>query len=327
MKTNDYKILEDRRELTPEQVTAGMNFGMIQKKVVAPKSISLNTMIIAGIGTVAIVSAIFIYRAFSSESEIKKEEPVIPHNTVIPAQGRNDSSDTVIEKENVADTVKEKILVNGSHAEIKQDEKTVDEEFEIIESAKPVRSLSFQRLPYADVEAAIEIKDSVYGPVNVSKGYGEHLEYSDKNNARYKEMNSAWFKFTIKRDTLLTFHIVPTLGTDDYDFALFKCNTGDCERALRANKINPLRVCFSWNSSKNHNTGLSNMAKDTLFEEEFINGEKQGKTYVSALKVKACDTYYLMVTNNLRVQKNQDPEGFMIYFYNYLPKRKANKYK
>jgi len=322
---NNYKIIEDRPELTTEQVMAGMSFGVIQKKIPASKTGSLNTFIAAGIGVAVIVSAVFIYRSFSTRPNTKKQQPLIQNSAEIPAQGRNDSSDAVVTKEK--EIVHEKKLVDTFKIEKKQDLKIVEEKIEVVEEVKPTRSLSFQRLSNADAQYAIEIKDSVFGPVNVSKGNGEYFEYSDKNNSRYKEMNSVWFKFTIKRDTLLTFHIVPTLGTDDYDFALFKCNGGDCERNLRANKIKPERVCFSWNSSKNHNTGLSNVAKDTLFEEAFANGEKQGKTYASALRVKAGDSFYLMVTNNLRVQKNQDPEGFMIYFYNYLPKRKANKYK
>ncbi len=326
MKMDNYKILEDRSELTPEQVAAGMSFSMVQKKVFTPKTASLKITIISAVVTVAVVSGIFIYRASSLQSKNIKDQPVI--NDTIKENKIIINTDTILPELKGAEKIPEKKRTNdSSYALVRQEEKVVIEEVENTEEIKPVHSLSFQRLSNADSENAIEIKDSIYGPVNVSKGYGEYFEYGVKTNLFYSEMNSAWFKFTIKRDTLLTFHIVPTLGTDDYDFALFKYTSGSCERALKTNKLKPERICFSWNSSQNKNTGLSNMAKDTLFEQTFANGEKQGKTYAAALKVKAGEIFYLMVTNNLRVQKNQDPEGFMIYFYNYLPKNKANKYK
>ncbi|MBL7918323.1 MAG: hypothetical protein JNM96_07980 [Bacteroidia bacterium] len=127
----------------------------------------------------------------------------------------------------------------------------------------------------------------------------------------------------MKKDTLLTFHIVPKLKTDDYNIALFKCSGPSCMNEIARNKIKPIRVCFSWNTSHNCNTGLSSKQKDTTYMAQGI-GVNVGPTYASALKVKAGETYYLLV--NANSVNLQDPEGFTIYFYNYLPKNKTNTY-
>ncbi|MBA2611219.1 MAG: hypothetical protein H0U95_04555 [Bacteroidetes bacterium] len=321
MKANNYKIVENRADLTAEQVVAGMGFSVIQKKSSISAKNTLNTTIITGLAVVAIIAGFVIYNSIASKPKQKNIQPIIS-DTLRSIDTNRVVNEIKISYEIVNNQITEAKVRNVIDETIINDKVIKDEPEETL---KPTRSLSFQRLANADAQYAIEIKDSVYGPVNVSKGYGEYNDvFFDKANPKVKEVNSAWFKFKVTKDTLLTFHIVPTLGTDDYDFILYKCVDKDCNPAIR-NK--PLRVCFAWNSSMNPNTGLSNSAKDTTYEGIFANGEKQGKTYASVLKVKSGETYYLMVTNNLRIQKNQDPEGFMLYFYNYLPKKKANKYK
>src|SRR5688572_5275229 len=75
----------------------------------------------------------------------------------------------------------------------------------------------------SDFNTAVEIKDSIFGPINVTQGYGKKMEYRHKDDYYMSEENSAWFKFTIDYDTLLIFDLVPKDPRDDYDFILFKC--------------------------------------------------------------------------------------------------------
>lgn len=168
-----------------------------------------------------------------------------------------------------------------------------------------------------DFENAIEIRDSVFGPTNVSIGYGKELEFSSTIHPDMKEENSAWFKFTISRTGTLTMDIVPQ-HSEDYDFILFKCSDENCINELKQNKLIPERICFSIKGLKNSPTGLSEYATDTLVS------WGRGTGYAKAVSVKAGETYYLMVTNPLLVNHSQyfGPGGFTIYFYNNWPKKK-----
>lgn len=171
------------------------------------------------------------------------------------------------------------------------------------------------KLPNADMKNAIEIQDSIVGPVNVSKGYGALREF--RESSFIEESNSAWFKLNINHDTILTFDIVPIDNLDDYDFAIFKCPDGNCINDIRSNKIKPDRCCYSYCISKEGVTGLSRYTTNTNI------GAGSGPAYVSGIPVKAGETYYLLVdfAENY-IRDGQQPLGFTIYFYNYWPKRK-----
>lgn len=168
-----------------------------------------------------------------------------------------------------------------------------------------------------DHSKAIEINDSIVGPYDVSTGYGKELEFKLDNFV--KEENSIWFKFIMLHDTVLTFDIVPIDSLDDYDFMLFKCNSNNQFDSIRMRKKIPERICFSVNTSKNSSTGLSE------FTNKKIIGAGDGLAYVEALRVKQGETYFLMVTmsEQYRKMKSTFSKGFMIYFYNYWPKKKA----
>lgn len=168
-----------------------------------------------------------------------------------------------------------------------------------------------------DHSKAIEITDSIVGPYDVFKGYGKELEFKLDNFV--KEENSIWFKFTMLKDTLLTFDIVPLDSTDDYDFILFKCNLDSQFDSIRMRKKVPERICFSVNSSKNSSTGLSEFANKKII------GAGDGLAYVEALQVKQGESYFLMVTmsEQYRKMKSVFSKGFVIYFYNYWPKKKS----
>lgn len=175
--------------------------------------------------------------------------------------------------------------------------------------------IPFKKQKNADAEFAIEIQDSIYGPTNVSFKYGYIKEFQADNFIN--EENSAWFKFSFDRDTTLTFDIVPENGIDDYDFALFKCLDNNCITSIKYSKIPPIRVCYSFNASKNSSTGLSEYAIETNV------GAGNGPAYVPVLQVKTGETYYLLINYaDDYLKREKEPKGFTIYFYNYWPKKK-----
>jgi flagellar motor protein MotB len=160
-----------------------------------------------------------------------------------------------------------------------------------------------------DFATAEEIHDSIVGPVNVTYGFGKQKDFSISEV--YNERNSAWFKFTIDIDTVLTFDIVPNDPKADYDFILFKCLKPDCINDIRSSKVKPDRWCFSVNYDKNGSTGLSDVSLDTYL------GAGPGLGYVSGLDIKAGETIYLMVN----WPYDGISKGFTIYFYNYWPNK------
>jgi hypothetical protein len=329
MEIKNYKLIENRPELTQEQVMLGINFGAIKKNISISKKHSFNNLFISVLTVcVIIILGIIIYdkRTKPNSQTDKKMISDTTTEKILPPKLTEEIISVEMQQrkeQKKLDTTKN-ILKSDSEARKVEIE---NEEMEAPNDIKPIKAVPFIERSNADAQYAIAIKDSIYGPTNVSRGYGDLREYEDKSNPKNKETNSAWFKFTIKRDTLLTFHIVPTLATDNFDFVLFKgTNNYDFFKDLRLDKIKPERISFSWNSTVNKNTGLSNSAKDTTFDLEAFYGGKSGKTYAPGLKVKAGETYYLMITNSMSVQK-QDPDGFMIYFYSYLPRNKKNLYK
>jgi len=186
---------------------------------------------------------------------------------------------------------------------------------------------TLKKLPNEDASGAIEITDSIFGPVNVSSGYGKIQELEEGQYSNMIEHSSAWFKFTMAVDTLLTFDIVPLDSLDDYDFTLLKCTRGDCA-GNGPKKLQMIRQCYSVCYSKSGMTGISRYTGNMKI------GPGDGPAYVSAVPVKAGEIYYLVVDND--VERNgryadengrlrtasKIPAGFTIYFYNYCPKRK-----
>ena len=323
MKAGNYKIIKDRL-LSPTEIAKGMDFEQALKRSIRIKSSFLGKNIFAGVLIISSILLTFflINRTTSKKlvvgkmkSDVKKKAPI----NSVEKETKQLGEVKIRPNKFTKDTARA--------VEIKQEMENDNELPEIVDNEK-VRIVPFKIRGYADAESAITIKDSIYGPTNVSMGRGDLCEYMDPKNPKATEKNSAWFKFTIKKDTLLTFHIVPTLKTDDYDFTLFKCDNYTCLSEIKQGKLKPVRYCFSWNTTVNINTGLSNKHKDTTFQAwEHIDRSKYGKTYSSALHVKAGETYYLMVNISNTETQNKEPEGFMIYFYNYLPKAKANTYK
>jgi hypothetical protein len=314
----NYKIFEERLELTKEQISEGMNFNSVLKTASTPGifksgvSVTSKMLVILGVTSI-IASTILLIMLFASRTKpnlIQKQNHTIDTTTFAISPLVSDS--LVPKKE-----AKHELLSNSDKkAGLTRDSNLNEIKTNSSEIVIERISLPFEKLINADSRYAILIKDSIYGPTNVSLGYGTYKEYKEKTDLRLSEQNSAWFKFTIKKDTLLTFHIVPQLGTDDYDFVLYK---------VLDDKLEMVRSCFSYNTTLNKNTGLSNSNMDTTYHAKTWGGTPQGKTYAQALKVKANETYYLMINNSMGT--GQDPSGFTIYFYNYLPKNKANRYQ
>jgi hypothetical protein len=320
MEKKNYKIIENRADLSNEQIVLATSFVFVLGKVSSPKGFPFATLVIGGLAAAAIVAGLFVY---------------INSEKAQPTQSTTPAIDTVINIEKEEKPITASILKTQPPAlkapgKIGKDtgNKLIPVNADVIEVGETDKDVSpalpFTAKPYADIRNAISIKDSIYGPVNVSRGYGDYKEYIVPGNIRATESNSAWFTFRILRDTLLTFHIVPNLKTDDYDFDLFKCEGSSCIQDIASGKIKPVRSCLSWNTSQNCNTGLSNRATDTTCQALDFKGIEQGKTYASGIKVKGGDVFYLLV--NAPAVGHQDPEGFVIYFYNYLPKIKANNY-
>lgn len=169
-----------------------------------------------------------------------------------------------------------------------------------------------KKLMNSDFATALEIHDSIVGPTNVTGTFGSFKELNLlKKDSFYEETNSAWFKFTIDYDTLLTFDIVPEYPKDDFDFVLFKCSNPKCIDSIKSNPQKPDRWCFSVNYDKNGSTGLSEYISANYL------GAGPGNGYVAALPVKAGETFYLMINWPYPLPT----KGFTIYFYNYWPKK------
>lgn len=321
MELKNYKIVTEKPELTEAEIAAGMNFAIVMKKVPFFKALSVKALVIGTVGSLTIVIASIAYFTASQEkSEAKSSHPHSSKTGIMKVDTNPKESVSAITIE--SKTVQVKSVARDSSRNYAVEIKNpVNDESE----SGVVSSVDFERNIIADSKYALIIKDSIYGPVNVSRGFGDLMEYKGQSNPRALEQNSAWFRFFISKDTILTFHIVPNMKTDDYDFLLFKCTNDNCQRDIMYGKIQPIRQCLSWNSSQNANTGLSLKAKDTTFEMVDFYGKPQGKTYASALHVKKGDVFYLMV--NAPAAEHQEPSGFMIYFYNYLPKSKENSYK
>lgn len=167
-----------------------------------------------------------------------------------------------------------------------------------------------------DIQDAMLVKDSIVGPVYVTKGRGKVFDFGFPNSG-LKEENSAWFKIVVPYDTVLTFDIVPENPNNDFDFIFFKCPDTSCFTALRTNKIKPDRACFSVNFSKYGSTGLSE------YEDAVFVGGGPGIGYVAAVPVKKGEVYYLMV--NFPSYYGNTSKSFKIYFYNLWPNKPSAK--
>ncbi|MES2559243.1 MAG: OmpA family protein [Bacteroidota bacterium] len=169
-----------------------------------------------------------------------------------------------------------------------------------------------------DFETAEEILDSVVRITDVHIGSGNHFDFHESKV--FYESHSSWFKFYIRKDTLLTFDIIPEDAAENYDFTLFRCVGKNCKDELKSKDFEPVRKSFF---ATNGAVGLSRYA---TFKNK-PNGKRPG--YAEALPVKAGELYYLIINLRKHGQESLLPEertpykGYTIYFYNYWPERLA----
>lgn len=105
------------------------------------------------------------------------------------------------------------------------------------------------------------------------------------------EDNVVWFKLNVTSSGIMVFKIVPTLSTDDYDWALLNgtgknCNEIGYTDVIRCNFNTNAPVTFGGQ------TGL-NMTSTTTS----VPGGTTGSNFCKYVEVTAGETYYLMVNN------------------------------
>ncbi|MCH2215436.1 MAG: OmpA family protein [Flavobacteriales bacterium] len=151
----------------------------------------------------------------------------------------------------------------------------------------------------SDCIGALEINDTIVGPVFSPKGFGNNLELVGYELGDpyfiQREHNSVWYKFTIPYDCVFTFDLIPIRKDDDFDFLLFLYDGPNFCRDITAGRKIPIRTNISRkNIEVQGQTGLS----ETSVDEYVPSGP--GSSYSRALKAKRGQTYYLLVDNPFR---------------------------
>ena len=164
----------------------------------------------------------------------------------------------------------------------------------------------------ADISGAIEIKDSIYGPINTANGPGRKIDWCEGEGVC--ESYSCWFTFIASSNGLLDFDIVPKNRLDDYDFALFYCPDSTSIQAISKGENLPVRRNFSYNVSRFGSTGLATTSGRIV-------GAGDGPQYIESVRVNKGERFYLLINCGSAIPTNPyyhgKPSGFMLYFYNY----------
>src|SRR5690554_2283751 len=119
----------------------------------------------------------------------------------------------------------------------------------------------------SDCIGAVQINDTVIGPVYSPKGHGKKLEiYGYELGDPYfieREHNTVWYKFRVPYDAVFTFDLIPNHPEDDFDFLLFQYDGPNfCQDIADGLKI-PVRTNISRkNIEVQGKTGLSKSAID-----------------------------------------------------------------
>lgn len=161
----------------------------------------------------------------------------------------------------------------------------------------------------SDCLGALQINDTVVGPVFSPPGYGNKLEISGYELGDpffiQREHNTVWYKFRAPYDAVFTFDLLPEVKEDDFDFLLFLYDGPNFCRDVADGKKIPVRTNISRkNIYVDGRTGLS----ESSVEEYVPSGP--GSSYSRALKVKRGDLLYLLVDNPFRENK-----GHSIYLH------------
>jgi outer membrane protein OmpA-like peptidoglycan-associated protein len=161
----------------------------------------------------------------------------------------------------------------------------------------------------SDCIGALEINDTIIGPVFSPKGFGNKLELVGYELGDpyfiQREHNSVWYKFTIPYDCIFTFDLIPIQKDDDFDFLLFLYDGPNFCRDITDGKKIPIRTNISRkNIEVQGQTGLNEYSIDDYVP------SGPGSSYSRALKAKRGQTYYLLVDNPFRENK-----GHTIYLH------------
>ncbi len=103
-----------------------------------------------------------------------------------------------------------------------------------------------------------------------------------------------WYKFTVQKNGILLFDIIPLNSKDNYDFMLFKATDNFCEK-FKNGKIKPIRANYNPPVNDKGVTGLSYSGEEPDFEKGVV--------------VSKGDVFYLALNNLYR-----DGKGHTVYF-------------
>ncbi len=141
----------------------------------------------------------------------------------------------------------------------------------------------------ATCEQAYDIsRFQIFGPTTAPETKGE-------TTADFSlEKHPTWYKFTVQKNGVLLFDIIPLNSKDNYDFMLFKDEEGFCEK-YKEGKLKPIRSNFNPPVNKKGITGLSYKGKESDFDK--------------SLMVKKGEVFYLALNNMYKGGK-----GHTVYF-------------
>ncbi|MBL7917464.1 MAG: hypothetical protein JNM96_03645, partial [Bacteroidia bacterium] len=173
------KIIENRLDLTKEEVLAGMNFNAIKQNKLKNKFSIKSTVFVSAVLIILTVGLVIQFKPKRKPEQIIKTNlvtdsidgalPIIENRVAKPAAMKEDNNKEVKSINNQTQT----LTVTNQEAE--------ENGYSDLDDPLLSKIVSFRERANSDVRYSIEIKDSIYGPTNVSKGYGDIKEYEDKS--------------------------------------------------------------------------------------------------------------------------------------------------
>lgn len=146
----------------------------------------------------------------------------------------------------------------------------------------------------ADCYGAVEIRDSIFGPVFPGRGYGHIAEISAPEDSEVfieEEHHSIWYGFRVPWDCELAFDIIPEDERDDVDFLLFPDTTGGTCGDLYSGLLRPIRSNVSRNRPElRSRTGLS---VDAI--KDYVGSGPSEHAYSRSVTAKKGDRFLLLV--------------------------------
>jgi outer membrane protein OmpA-like peptidoglycan-associated protein len=147
----------------------------------------------------------------------------------------------------------------------------------------------------ADCYGAVEIRDSIFGPVFPGKGHGHISEILGvpEGSIRFieEEHHSIWYGFRVPWDCELAFDIIPEDERDDIDFLLFPDTTAGTCADLYSGLLTPIRSNVSRNRPELHSrTGLSRDAT-----QDFVGSGPSEHAYSRSVSAKKGDRFLLLI--------------------------------